>query len=419
LLTLISDRVKSVSDVLAQAAQAVDEAPDAFRWISRQAADPEARGRWIETAIKVLIVLGLATAVESGVARLLGRVRRRLREQPRNGWVAKLLMIAFRGVLELMPIVAFAAAAYGVLPLTEPRVATRLIVLTLVNASVLARAVLAIGRLVLSPGLPRLRLVPIGDETANYAQIWLRRLANTSIYGYFLVQGLLLIGVPSALCLVLLRAVGLLVATMVIVLVLQNRTTVAEWMGNAGVGRSGHPNRVRFADLWHFVVIFLVAALYVVWAFAIPGGLQFLLRGFLATLVILTAARVLTLALAKALRRGFRLSPELKRRYPGLEARANRYLPLLLRLLTGVVWVFAVLSLLEAWGVDAFGWLSSDIGRKLTGSLVSIVLVLTIMWVAWELLDTTIERYLTEHRPDGVAVDRSARARTLLPLLRN
>jgi moderate conductance mechanosensitive channel len=418
LLTLISDRVKSVSDVLAQAAQAVDEAPDAVRWVGRQAGDPITRGRWIETAIKVVIVLGLATAVEIGVSRLLGRVRRRLAEQPRNGWIAKLLAVALRGVLELMPIIAFAAAAYGILPLTEPRTATRLIVLTLVNASVLARAVSAVGRLVLSPGLPRLRLVPIGDETANYAQIWIRRLANAAIYGYFLIQGLLLIGVPTALCLVLLRAVGLLVATMVVVLILQNRATVAEWIG-AGVPRTPHAGRVRFADIWHFVTIFLVAALYVVWAFAIPGGLQFLLRGFLATLVILTVARLLTLGLAKALRRGFALNEELKRRYPGLEGRANRYVPMLLRLLTGVVWLFAVLSLLEAWGLDAFGWLSSDIGRKLTGSLVSIVLVLTIMWVAWELLDTTIERYLEERRPDGAVVDRSSRAKTLLPLMRN
>ena len=84
-----------------------------------------------------------------------------------------------------------------------------------------------------------------------------------------------------------------------------------------------------------------------------------------------------------------------------------------------MVWVIATLALLEAWGVNSFGWLGSDVGRRVTGSVVSITLVFTIVWLAWEGLNSAIERYLEERGPDGQFVERSARMRTLLPLIRN
>jgi small-conductance mechanosensitive channel len=416
LLSIVSDRVEHVSNSLAEAGHAIYAAPAALQWISRQAADPIARGRWIEVAFKVLIVLGLATAVEIGVIRFLGRFRRRLSEQPRNGWWVKLLSVLARTILELLPILAFAAAAYGILPLTEPRAATRLIVLTLVNASVLARAILALGRILLSPGLPRLRPLPLGDETANYAQIWLRRFVNVAVYGYFLAQGLLLIGVPAGIYLIFLRAIGLLLTTMGIVLVLQNRAAASQWLGGGARSTSA---RVRAADVWHLIAILVIVLLYLVWAFAVPGGVEFLLRAFVATAVILVIAKLLKAGIARAVRRGFALNTELSRRYPGLEARANRHLPMLQRLLTGVVWAFAVLALLEAWGLNSLGWLGSELGRRITGSLVSILLILGVVWLVWELLDSAIERYLEERGPDGQLVERSARMRTLLPLVRN
>ncbi len=416
LLSLISERVKRVSDSLVEAGEAIYAAPATLKWIGREAADPIARGRWIEVAIKVVIVLGLATAVEIAVIRFLGRFRRRLAEQPRNGWWVKALAVVARTILELLPILAFATAAYGILPLTEPREATRLIVLTLVNASVIARAILALGRIVLSPGLTQLRTVPIGNETANYAQIWLRRFVNVAVYGYFLSQALLLVGVPTAIYEILLRIIGLLLTAMAIVVVLQNRAAGAAWLG--GRAHSGSA-RLRLADLWHLIAILAVVIVFAVWAFAIPGGIEFLLRGILASALVLALARLLTLLISKAVLRGFALNAELNRRYPGLEARSNRYLPILQRLLTGAVWVFAALALMEAWGVDSFGWLGSEVGRGLIGSLVSVAFVVGLVWLAWVLLDTAIERYLEERGPDGQLVERSARVRTLLPLMRN
>ena len=65
----------------------------------------------------------------------------------------------------------------------------------------------------------------------------------------------------------------------------------------------------------------MIVVLYLVWAFAIPGGIEFLLRGILATIILVTIARLITLSISKAIKRGFALNADLKQRYPGLEAR--------------------------------------------------------------------------------------------------
>ncbi len=85
---------------------------------------------------------------------------------------------------------------------------------------------------------------------------------------------------PIAVYEILLRIIGLVLAAMGIVIVLQNRTAGAAWLG--GPTRTASV-RVRLADVWHLVAILVIVVLFLVWAFAIPGGIEFLLRGILAT----------------------------------------------------------------------------------------------------------------------------------------
>jgi small conductance mechanosensitive channel len=47
-------------------------------------------------------------------------------------------------------------------------------------------------------------------------------------------------------------------------------------------------------------------------------------------------------------RRGFAIKPELKAQFPTLEQRANRYIPILTGLTSGVIYVLAALAVLQA-----------------------------------------------------------------------
>ena len=94
-----------------------------------------------------------------------------------------------RTILDLAPIAVFAAVAYGALTLIGPEApGGRLAAIALINANVLARGVIAMARMLLAPRVAELRLFPIGDETANYLFVWVRRLANLTIYGFFVLH---------------------------------------------------------------------------------------------------------------------------------------------------------------------------------------------------------------------------------------
>ena len=146
---------------------------------------------------------------------------------------------------------------------------------------------------------------------------------------------------------------------------------------------------------------------------------MFLLRATVATVAILTVAHVATSFLGPLVRRGFAVGEDVKSRFPSLEARANRYLPVLNLVLRGIVYAVAALALLESWGLDAFGWLNSPLGGRVIGSGLTIAIAVAVTLVVWEAASSTVERYFNEIDADGNLIERGARARTLLPLFRN
>lgn len=136
------------------------------------------------------------------------------------------------------------------------------------------------------------------------------------------------------------------------------------------------------------------------------------------TIATLGVLRALLFIIEHGLGRLFTVAPESRVRFQGLEARANRYLPLLLGALKVLLSVVALLAILQAWGIDTFSWLSSDTGRSIVARLTTILLVVLVTLSFWEAAAAGIEYYLTRPGPDGSARMRSGRVRTLLPLLR-
>jgi len=419
LLASLSEQVRQVSDALATAATAILDLPQLIGWTVAQLSDPAVRDRLIEVLLKLGIILAAALAAEWLTRRLLRRPLRALEVRAGAKFWLRLPLAVARLLLELLPIAAFATVAYAVLPATKPLQVTRLVALVIINANVIARTIGAVARAVLSPHAPGLRLLPVDDETANYIVIWVRRLTVIWVYGYFLAEAALLLGLPIEVHGLLLRAVGLLVAAMIVVLILQNRMTVKDWL--KGHEETGTWTRVRhrIAEIWHFLVIAYVFAVYIVWALDIPGGFRFLVKATILTVFIIALVRVVTAGLRRLVARGFALSTELKVRFPGLEARVNRYLPVLETVLHGAVYVLFGLALLEIWGLHAFSWLASDTGHRVFGSLVTIAILLFVAMILSELVNEMVERYLRRHQGQWQSAERSVRMRTLLPLLRN
>lgn len=414
----LSEKIDTVSGELVGGAELLLDAPRIVAWVERQVSVPENRDRWLEVLWRVIAILFAGFVAEWIVRRLLARTRSNIEGQDRDSVWLRLPFLIARTFIDIVPIAAFAAAAYVIMPMLDPSELTRLVAISLVNANVIARAVMAAARMFFVPRATNLRIVNIGDETANYIVLWIRRFTNIGIYGYFFAEAVLLLGMPKGGYLALIKIIGLLLALLMVILILQIRTNVAgvirgpEEGGIAGL----KVLRRRLSDIWHVLAILYVAAVFLVWALEISGGFEFVFRATILSLIILFAAKLAIVGSRHAVNKGFGLRPEVMQKYPGLAARSNRYFAILHVVITTAILFVAVFATLEAWGVDSFGWIGTDTGRRIIGSIVSSGFVIVIAVIFWEMVSSAIERYLARSADGDVKL--SARAKTLLPLLR-
>ena len=422
LVARLSQAVEQSSAAVLDASAVLFDVHGIMGWIERQASDPAARRDWLETLGKLALTLALAALGGYLSALALAGTRAALAARAGGSFWLAASLLAARLILELVPIAVFAALAYGVLPFTDPSLHARVLILAIVNASVAVRAFSTLARGLLLPPPAGPRLVALNEETASYWLVWLRRLASLAIYGYFAAEAALLLGLPHAAYGAFARAIALAFAVLVVVLVLQNRRGVARRISGtaaeAGEGTGLQVLRARLAEIWHVLAILYVGAIYAAWALQVAGGFDFILRASLLSLAVLVLARLLAGGGERGLRRFFAIGPDLKSRIPTLEARANRYLPILVKLLRLVIWLAAFIALLEAWGLGSYDWLFSAFGLSLLGSLAGVAATLAVALAVWEAASIVIEVYLARHAIEGSEADRPARAHTVLPLLR-
>ncbi|WP_395824274.1 mechanosensitive ion channel domain-containing protein [Elstera sp.] len=426
-VTHLSDGLAKLGGAVSEAAGTLAALPDDVIADSAQWRDPARQQRWAILAGKVAILLLCALVSEWLLARALRRPRQALADRPSESRVERWLLLAGRFVLDLLPVLTFAAAAQITLSLIAPDRLTRLVLVLLINANLIVRVVLLLGRLILAPEHPRFRLVTLTDETAAYCYVWLRRMVALAAYGLLGLDALRLLALPDSLADLIGRLIGLTLAGMAIILILQNTEAVRQWLRRESngsrlskqMGDGLNALRHRLADVWHVLAIVYIVAVYSVWTLEIPGGFLFLLRATGLTVLLSLASRWIKQGLRHLVTLGFTISPDLATRFPGLEARANRYLPVLQSMLSIGLNLLIVVLLLQIWGLDSLGWLIEGSGRKLLSSLTIVLVVLVIAVVVWEILSSWIERLLQETEHDGQRRTPSARMRTLLPLLRN
>jgi len=424
-IQVTSSQIRRVSDVLVSGAATLLDFPQLMHWIESQLGNQATRLVWLYVALKIIGVLAAAAMAEF-LARFLLRGAHRAsadREGATHG--VRLLLIVARLGIELVEIAVFGAAAYLILPLTSPDDFTRAAVLAFVNASVIVRAVLAVARALLAPERTGLRVLPTSAETAVYWFIWLRRLVGLAVYGSAFAAVALLVGLPLPAYDILLKALGFILAALLVVLIFQNRSAVAQAL-------RGHPDRparrrasgslrllrTRLADVWHILASLYVIGIFGVWAAQIPGGFDFIARASVITVLVVIAVRMLVGTGDGLLKRFFAIGEEMKRRFPGLEARADRYLPILVTVLHGALYVVAAVILAEAWGLGAFDWLRTDMGHRVIGDLATIVITVVVAVAIWEGVSLGMEYYFFRPTADGRRRWRQGRARTLLPLIR-
>lgn len=454
LLLTVSEEIGEISREIASVARTLTNFPAFYYWIVRTANDPAAYNLLIEIAWKLALVFGCALAAEWVIFRLIrrpvafleGRVPQSTRLpaqalpiadppssvadvtpapelQKRRHSLARvwqlLLRLPFvlgRLLLELLPVFVFIGLATALLgtEIGDP-VTVRFVILAVVNAYAFSRGLICVVRALAGP----FGLFPVRAETAAYIEIWARRIVGVGVSGIAFANVALLLGLHRAGYAALLRMVMLVVHLFIVVIILQCRRQIAEAI-RAPAERQGIAARLRnrIAGGWHYLAIALDLALWAVWALNIRNGYSLLLQYFVGTIVVALITRVAIMVTLSLIDRGFRIRPEILQRFPGLETRANRYLPLLRRIVSGVIAFIGLVAVLEVWGVDAIVWFyGGQIGSRLISAVVTIGLAVFIAAAIWEASNALLDRQINTLSRDGHYA-RAARLRTFQPMLR-
>ena len=454
LLLTVSEQVAEVSHEVAHLVRSITHFPAFYYWFVRTANDPAAYKQIFDIAWKLALVFGCAFAAEFLVFRMIKRpvalLEARLPQTARapaqtlamvdppssaadvtvepathrrrlslaRAWqsLIRLPFVLGRLVLELLPVLVFVGIATMLLGTEIGDLPTvRLVILAVVNAYALSRALICAARALAGPfGLFRVRA-----ETAAYIEIWVRRIVAVGVSGIAFANVALLLGLHRGGYAALLRLVMLVVHLFVVVIILQCRHPVAEFI-RASAGRVGAMVRIRnrIAGVWHYLAIALDLALWTVWALNIRNGYSLLLQYFVGTIAVILMARLATIAVLSLIDRGFRIRPEILQRFPGLETRANRYLPLLRKIVASIIAFMGFVGLLEVWGVDAIVWFyGGQIGSRLLSAVVTIGIAALAAAAIWEVSNALMDRQVNVLSREGHYA-RAARLRTFQPMLR-
>jgi moderate conductance mechanosensitive channel len=332
----------------------------------------------------------------------------------------RLPLAALQLLLRLLPLVVFVAAASVLMSIfAEEGSPQDRALSTLIDLYVICRAIVIAGGFFLQPDAPALRLLRMPDRWAIFVQRWVIWIVSAIGGGAALVQIALALGLSESAHLALVKLVALVGHVLLSLMILQCRKPVAEAVRERARDSSSPVKLVGegFVDLWAGVAIFIVMALWFVWALDVQNGYRTLLHLGGISVGVLIGARVASIIVFGALGRLFRAEDE--DTHSLVHRHAYRYYSLARRIVYAVITVVTVLILLQVWHVDVWQFFAEgSVGHRLASALVTISIAAAIALFVWEAVNVTVERRLARWTESGDLM-RAARLRTLLPMLRS
>jgi small-conductance mechanosensitive channel len=325
-----------------------------------------------------------------------------------------------RLLLELVPVLGIALAGHLIAASSlGGQTGSRLIILAVVDAYAVCAALLCVVRMLLSPRISRLRLFHVRDTTAVYLTNWSRRLILIAVFGYVIGEVGLLLGLSDIAHDALQKAVGLVLHLCLAIMVIQKRKAVRRrLLAPSDATGSFASLRNGLARVWHWIALFFLIASWLVWAVEVPHGYAAILHYFAITALVLIGARLVLLVLLGLVDRVMRPGPNSVGLYPGMQTRLLVYHPVVTVALRLTIYLLCVLGLLQLYGLNTFLWLiESALGLRIVAASGTLLVTIVLAFGAWEAINGGFQQHLDRLQREA-QVAKSARLRTLLPLLR-
>jgi small-conductance mechanosensitive channel len=298
---------------------------------------------------------------------------------------------------------------------------SRLVILAVLDAVAASQTLLAGLTLLFTPDPPGLRLLSMRPSAAAYLMRWGRRLILIAVPGYAIGVVALLLGLSPSAHAALQKVVGLALLICLAIIVVQRRRSVRRWLsarpdaiGVLAWSRNG------LARYWHWIALFFLAAAWLAWTLGAPDAFARILWYFVMTASVVLVAAIARTAVHAVLGAARPEASEAAAATPvnPLRRRLSVYHPAILRLATLAINVLALLALLQLYGVGGLSWLlTTDVGQRVVSGFVTLTVTIALAFAVWEGVNIAIQMHLETLRL-GAQAARSARLRTLLPLIR-
>ncbi|MEZ5963707.1 MAG: mechanosensitive ion channel [Planctomycetota bacterium] len=413
----ISGEVRAAALLVIEQASLV---PMRLRGLWQALQDPAQRAVLLGEAVRLGSVLLAAVAAFLATVWLVRRFRQRL-TAPTARAPGRLVLagrITSRALFDVAPAAAAVVAGLLVATVVHLGPEVRIVAVAALTALALRRLASVAIDVLLSPGVPSLRPVPLCDERADALGRHLHRLASVAILGWLVVAVADALG-PPELTAAIREVYGLALLGTAIALVLANRRSVRAWLQErrAGATSPGTLSSLLWslASLWWLLAIAYFVALYVVWSRDAAGASRFLVRASLASVGIVVGAALVLGLVRMVTRWGEERARAWTGAVPELRDRVPSYARLARLALDAMALGLAVCLLLEAWGVGGLAGLRSDAARTLLSAALDVLLIVVIAMAAIDAATVFAQRFVDERMRTGRA---TAKVRTLVPLAR-
>ena len=263
---------------------------------------------------------------------------------------------------------------------------------------------------IFSPSASALRLFPMEDRDASFLYKWI--IGITFIAGFFAGVASLFeqLGVSKQLFLMMFCLAGATVILALVIMIWQSRKRVGQaiWSEDTDTGSGARSMRAALARNWHYFAMLYVVAAGGIWVAKALNEenvkvVNLILSIFLIPIVIGVdqwVQRLLKIASGES-RETIDLSddgPSEAEKEEEAEATGRmditHYVPLIRRFFRIFLVAFVFFGSLRLWGIDI------QFGRMFTRSALSVILILLISFITWQLIKARIDQRLKEEIPD-------------------
>ncbi len=416
--SVVQIAMDAVGDAFERVLQFLDDAVALGRlnkWLHVQQTSDELSSYWLSFLFGTGVILAGAITVYWLVVVVL---RRLPALEPRPDGTSRWLrgkFLARQLAMLLAAVVGYWVTAYLLFIVMAVPVRTESVLFEILATISIGLALCTLVRVFLCPYHPTMRLIQMRDDVALDLFIWLRRIILWIALGRAVFENIGDLQVPASLFSGIERLWGLAALIISITLILRYRSDITRWI----VAEEGRFVLVRrfLSRMWLPAYFAYAIGSYMIWALDIKGASILVAQGTLAAIVIMFLVQPVTLVLERWLEKAE--SSNFGIALPVVQQRLRRYADLAGRLAKFAVYTVAALAIAAAWQLEPIELLVTYLPGSVLGTVGELLLILFICVAIWEAFDVTLAVYMDATDDEtGTRIERSARTRTLVPLVR-